>query len=90
MNEELISLKNNATWEIMDLPVGKKPVGCKWLYTVKYNANGMVDHFKVRLVAKWNTQKYGIDYIDTFALVAQHSLCPTIFSSKLRLAATTV
>lgn len=52
MNEELKSLKKNATWEITDLPADKKPVGCKWVYTVKYKVDGMVDRFKARLVAK--------------------------------------
>ncbi|KAM1083522.1 hypothetical protein ACFX13_022331 [Malus domestica] len=58
MNEELKSLKKNATWEITDLPTSKKPVGCKWVYMVKYKADGTVDHFKARLVAKGYTQKY--------------------------------
>jgi hypothetical protein len=69
MNEELRSLKKNATWEITDLPIGKKSVGCKWVYTVKYKADGTIDCFKARLVTKGYTQKYGIDYIDTFAPV---------------------
>ncbi|CAL9013514.1 unnamed protein product [Prunus brigantina] len=56
MNEELRSLKKNATWEITDLPAGKKSVGCKWVYTVKYKADGTVDRFKARLVAKGYTR----------------------------------
>ncbi|KAM1792187.1 hypothetical protein ACFX12_036067 [Malus domestica] len=71
MNEELKSLKKNATWEITDLPGGKKHVGCKWVYIVKYKVDGMVDRFKARLVAKRYIKKYGIDYTKTFALVAK-------------------
>ncbi|CAL2240793.1 unnamed protein product [Prunus armeniaca] len=61
MNEEIKSLKKNATWEIVDLPAGKKPVGCRWVYTVKYKAGSIVDQFKAMLVAKRYTHTYGID-----------------------------
>ncbi|KAM1012004.1 hypothetical protein ACFX2C_047285 [Malus domestica] len=71
MNEELKSLKKNATWKIIDLLAGKKPVGCKWVYTVKYKADGTMDRFKARLVAKEYNKKYGIDYTYTFAPVAK-------------------
>jgi hypothetical protein len=71
MNEEMKSLKKNNTWELVDCPPGKKIVGCRWVYTVKYKADGTIERFKARLVAKGYTQTYGVDYNETFAPVAK-------------------
>ncbi|KAL5542564.1 hypothetical protein UlMin_010274 [Ulmus minor] len=71
MDEEMKSLQKNETWELVDRPAGKKPVGCRWIYTVKYQADGTIERFKARLVEKGYTQTYGIDYTDTFAPVAK-------------------
>ncbi|KAL5555018.1 hypothetical protein UlMin_037254 [Ulmus minor] len=71
MDEEMKSLQKNETWELVDRPAGKKPDGCRWIYTVKYQADGTIERFKARLVAKGYTQTYGIDYTDTFAPVAK-------------------
>ncbi|WJZ91855.1 hypothetical protein VitviT2T_010895 [Vitis vinifera] len=71
MNEEMKSLQKNETWELVECPPGKKPVGCRWIYTVKYKTDGSIERFKARLVAKGYTQTYGIDYTETFAPVAK-------------------
>ena len=55
MNEEMKSLQKNETWELIDCPPRKKPVGCRWIYTVKYKTDGSVERFKARLVAKGYT-----------------------------------
>ena len=65
------SLQKNKTWDIVDCPLGKKPVGCRWIYTMKYKVDGIIKRFKVRLVVKGYTQTYGIDYTKTFAPVAK-------------------
>ena len=71
MDEEMRALIHNDTWDIVDLPKGKKPVGCRWIFTLKYNADGTLDRHKARLVARGYTQTYGIDYQETFAPVAK-------------------
>ena len=71
MMGEIRALEKNETWEVMNLPREKKPVGCKWIFIVKYKADGTVERYKARLVAKGFTQTYGIDYTKTFAPVAK-------------------
>ena len=41
MQEELKSISDNETWELMDLPEGRKAIGSKWVYKVKYNQDGI-------------------------------------------------
>ena len=52
MNEEMEALNKNATWTLVPLPKGKKPVGCKWVFSIKYKADGSIERYKARLVAK--------------------------------------
>ncbi|PRQ29721.1 putative RNA-directed DNA polymerase [Rosa chinensis] len=71
MEEEMEVLQKSNTWQLVPPPQGKKAVGCRWVFTVKHNADGSVNRYKARLVAKGFTQTYGIDYDETFAPVAK-------------------
>lgn len=67
VSEGIMALEKNGTWVISDLPPGKRPVGRKWVFSVKHKADGSIERLKARLVAKEFTQSYGIDYQETFA-----------------------
>lgn len=71
INEELKSLNENKTWEIIPMPKNKNIVDCKWVLTVKNDSNGNLTRYKARLVAKGFTQKYLFIYDETFAPVAR-------------------
>ncbi|KAK1368489.1 hypothetical protein POM88_034581 [Heracleum sosnowskyi] len=58
MAVELTALEANKTWIVISLPPHKSVVGCKWLFKVKYNADGLVERYKARLVAKGFTQAH--------------------------------
>ena len=69
MRHEIKALEDNHTWEITKLPKDKKAIGCKWVYKIKYKADGDIDRFKARLVDKGYNQKEGLDYQETFSPV---------------------
>jgi len=67
IQREIDSLESTKTWEISLLPKDKVAIGCKWVFKIKYKANGTIDRYKTRLVEKGYTKTKGIDYFDTFS-----------------------
>ena len=52
MIEEMYALTDNGTWDLVCLPIGKKAIGCRWVFTVKVNPNGSIARLKACLVAE--------------------------------------
>ncbi|XP_076894922.1 uncharacterized protein LOC143547361 [Bidens hawaiensis] len=71
MNEEMVALNRNHTWELVDLPIGRKPIGCKWVYKIKYRSTGEIERYKARLMAKGFNQREKIDFGETFSPVVK-------------------
>ena len=78
MEAELQALKENHTWDIVSCPPNVKPIGSKWVYTVKLKSNDSLDRYKPRLVAIGNKQEYGLK--ETFAPVAKMTIVRTILA----------
>ncbi|GJR03786.1 retrotransposon protein, putative, ty1-copia subclass [Tanacetum coccineum] len=70
MNAKMQSMKDNQVWNLVDLPPNCKTVGSKWLFKKKTDMDGNIHTYKARLIAKGFTQTYGVDYEETFSLVA--------------------
>ncbi|GJW79007.1 putative RNA-directed DNA polymerase [Tanacetum coccineum] len=71
MNNEMDALYRNDTWEIVELPMGRKAIGGKWVYKIKYKSSGDIDRYKARYVAKGYNQKEGVDFDETFSPVVK-------------------
>lgn len=73
MKAEFDALSLMGTWELVDPPDDCQIIGCRWVYSIKHNEDGSIDRYKCRLVAKGCSQKYMINYYETFAPVVRYS-----------------
>ena len=71
MKDELRSMDKNSMWELVDLSPGRKAIRNKWVFKVKRKADGSIDKYKARLMAKGFTQQEGIHYDETFSPVVR-------------------
>eukprot|EP00253_Pinus_taeda_P024194 PITA_24194 len=71
MVDEMASLHKNEAWNLMELPARRKPIGRKWVFKKKTNAEGKMEKYKARLVAKGYSQVSRIDFGDIFSPIAK-------------------
>ncbi|XP_068641895.1 uncharacterized mitochondrial protein AtMg00820-like [Aristolochia californica] len=80
MQSKLQALEENHTWNIVACPPTIRPLGSKWVFSVKLCSDGSLDRYKTCLVALGNRLEYGIDYEETFAPVAKMTTICTILA----------
>lgn len=80
MLKEIDALEDNRMWSLVSLPPGKKAIGLKSVYMIKYKSDGTVERYKARLVILRNNQREEIDYTETFAPVAKMDTVRTLLT----------
>ena len=80
MMKEYQSIMKNDVWEIVPKLEGKSLVSSRWIYKIKHIVDGSIEKYKTRFVARGFSQKEGIDYEETFALVARYTSIKTIMA----------
>ncbi|KAM0063403.1 putative RNA-directed DNA polymerase [Helianthus debilis subsp. tardiflorus] len=80
MRAEIDALHANQTWRLVQAPTDANIVGCKWVYRIKHNPDGLVSRCKARLVAKGFHQTEGIDYTETFSPVVKPTTIRLVLS----------
>jgi hypothetical protein len=71
MQEEVEVLHKNGTWHLVPPTKGTNIIECRWVFKIKRKADGSIERYKGRLVAKGYKQRYGIDYEDTFSPIVK-------------------
>ena len=80
MLDELTSLREHSVFELYELPPGHKPVAGKWVLKIKCGAQGEIELFKARYVAKGFTQVHGVDFFETWASVGRYATLRMLLS----------
>lgn len=71
MDEEIKSLHENHTWDLVNLPKGKFAIKNRWVFRLKRNPDGSVDRYKARMVIQVCAQHLGVDYGELFSPVTR-------------------
>lgn len=71
IQEEVKTIENNLTWNLVSLPSQKIPIIVKWIYKVNYFLDYSIDKHRAWLVAKGFLQNYNLDLIENFESIAR-------------------
>ena len=71
MTQDLHTLEQNQTWDLVPLPPRKRLIGCKWVYKLNLKVDGSLERHKARLVSKGYTENHDIDFYETFSPVVK-------------------
>ena len=80
MNEEYQSIMKNGVWEIIPRPKDKSVITSKWVYKIKHVADGSIDKYKARFVARGFSQLEGIDYEEIFSPKTRYTMIRSLVS----------
>ena len=80
MQDEMKSLHDNHTYDLVKLPKGKRALETRWIFRVKQDSNSTLPRYKARLVVKGFRQKKGVDFNEIFSPVVKMSSIRTVLS----------
>jgi hypothetical protein len=78
MVEEIATIEQTGTWDLVPYPPGVRPITCKWVYKVKTRSDGSLELYKARLVACGFQPEQGHDYDETLAPVPRMTTIQTL------------
>jgi len=83
MNTEFDALLQNRTWTLIPPTSATNVIGCKWVFLLKRKADGSIDRYRTRLIAKGFHQQPVIDYGETYSLVIKPTTVRIVLSLAL-------
>ena len=83
MDRELASLREMDVFKVVPRPANHPVIATRWTYRVKSNANGSIEKYKARFVAKGFLQTYMVNYKETYAPVARATTVRMLLTMRL-------
>ena len=71
MKQEMNSICGNNVYDLVELPEGKRALNSRWMFKRKIASDGSIECYKACLVAQGSSEKFGMDYDDTFCPIVR-------------------